>query len=218
MDRKLIAIDMDETLNEYDRSFLNFLNKNYNTKKSDGSLYVKEDLKGYNIWSIIPLPEGVTDPWEPFREFAKEGYLSKLDIKPGAKEAVSRLSENHNLMLITNRAYGDSVLRYHLRKETDKWLELKGLKEHIKQCIFTEESHEKINICKSIGVDILIEDKLDTVESAAKEGIISLLLDQPWNRKGKSKSPEEENQNIYRMKDWNEIYTFIAERYNQELK
>ena len=68
-------------------------------------------------------------------------------------------------------------------------------------------SFNKGKVCKEHHIDLLIDDSLENIESAAKEGIQVLVYPMTYNKK--TKYP--------RVKDWKEVIDYI-QRMEKDIK
>ncbi|MBS3091557.1 hypothetical protein J4217_03870 [Candidatus Pacearchaeota archaeon] len=103
------------------------------------------------------------------------------DVKPieGAEEAITNLSSNNELFIITSRPS-----RFKNRAEN-------RVKHHIRRTIkiisagdfHKGQSATKAEICKELKIPVLLEDAPDTALKCAENEIKVILFDQPWNQK-----------------------------------
>lgn len=85
-----IAIDMDEVIADFTAKLLQLYNEKY------GASYTKSDLAGINLRDIRP------EHAENIREMILDAdYFSDLPVIEGAKEALEKLSEKHELFITT---------------------------------------------------------------------------------------------------------------------
>lgn len=118
---------------------------------------------------------------------------------PGAREKLTeRKKSGIKLIVVTGRSEG-------LRARTQERLEryFPGIFEEI---IFgqelTPQERKKSEICKSAGIELMIEDRLPIVQELANAGIPSFLLDNPRNQLSEE---ETENPQVHRVQHWAEI-------------
>lgn len=190
----IIGVDMDEVLVDLIVDVLRYHNEKYGTSHS------KEDISTYdlqNIWNVT---------WEEtvqrFLDFYDTDYFDRGEVIELAKEGVARLAEKHELHVITGRP--DSV-----EEKTRKWLDT-HFPGFFKSINFTNtwgdgkgKPRNKGEICRELGVEVLIDDHLNYASDAAKQGVKVLLMDAPWNRS--AELPE----NVKRVLSWAEIPDII---------
>lgn len=186
-----IAIDLDDVLANSLDSFIEFYNTNYN-----GNLK-PEDFTAFTLNEIQGMP--AEEEQKIMNEYDDSEYYDDINPMPEAKEAISELSKNNELMIVTSRPQKKET-------QTKKWIE-KHIPE-IKNINFIRqeyggESKTKGEVCKELGAEILIEDNLDYAKSCIDKSIKVLLFDYPWN--------QEENLNplITRVKSWKEILEIL---------
>lgn len=166
----VIGVDLDDVLAEFSVEFIKFCNLKY------GTLFAKKDFTNsefHEMWGVTK--EKLI---ERIREFDSNGYQNYIKPLPGAKEAITKLSQVHELHIITNRSIEFS-------ENTEKWVNT-----HF-PLAFSEihfcsrgavHLRSKNAVCKSIGANIIFEDHPVNVKKCAEDGIHVYLFDQPWNK------------------------------------
>ena len=178
---------MDDVIVSFLDGFLKIYNKKYNVKVSS------DDITSYKFWECLPFSK------EESLAIADEFYDSDhfKEIKPieEAKETILILSKTNDLFIITSRPLKlkKPTLDFFNKHFTDMPLRIF----HSKPIL--GEGETKSEICRSLGVSILIEDNKDYAFDCAKKGIKVFLLDKPWNRNS------EEHENLIKVRNWNEI-------------
>ena len=74
--------------------------------------------------------------------------------------------------------------------------------------IFPEEEYkirknEAEKYCKEKGINLIVEDRLETVEDCVSLGMKAILINRPWNQK------ENLDQGIKRVEGWKEILEIL---------
>ncbi len=136
-------------------------------------------------------------------------YCMKLPPREQSVSVNGRLiSEGHKLYEITARKF--AVMKNPLgmlsRYLFKKWITKNGF--HFEDIFFCSESNtpsEKLNFCKRISADIMIDDKPDVALLLADNGITVLLFDAPYNQNVR-------HENITRVFGWEDIYRIIAKK------
>lgn len=133
-------------------------------------------------------------------QYVEEIHLN-AEVKEYAKEAIDLLHDKgHEIILITYRS--------NIRSSSSNANTKKYLKEHH---IYYDDilfgSFNKGKVCKEHHIDLLIDDSLENIESAAKEGIQVLVYPMTYNKK--TKYP--------RVKDWKEVIDYI-QRMEKDIK
>ena len=188
---------------------------------------VLTDMSGFNykygeiFWKRSPVnPAGYTTA-EIFRVSRSQEfmfglkyfyeYCCKLQPRKQAFEVNHRLnSDGHELYEITARKFAvkKNPLGLLSRYLFKRWINKNKL--HFEDIFFCSESNtpaEKLDFCKQISAEIMIDDKPDVALFLAENGIAVLLFDAPYNKDVKHK-------NIVRVSDWDEIYRLISDEVN----
>ena len=195
-----IGIDIDEVVVECVKHYLEIYRREYGKHKQF------EDITTYNLWE--PLEISREEAIALFDNMFNKEMLHKVDFIDGAKEFINKLAEKFDLFFITARPLT-------IKKETKDFLET-----HFPYILFEirhsrrfsdEKSIAKEEICRNLGVSILVEDDLNHAEGCANVGIKVLLLDKPWNQ-------DFEHENVLRVYNWKEIYERIKEFKEEEQK
>jgi uncharacterized HAD superfamily protein len=180
-----IGIDLDEVTVGLLELLLTF----YNLKK--GKKLSKEDFFTYKFWEVW----GGTreDAFKLTNEFYESDLFDKAKPLDSAVESIKSLVEKNEIFIITARPAS-------WQKKTDEWV-----KKHLKipcKIFYSNDLHDgskktKVQLCKELGVDIMIEDMEDCALDCAKSKIKVLLFDQPWNKNLK-------HNKVIRVQNWAE--------------
>jgi 5'-nucleotidase len=168
-----IGIDLDSVLNNLNEKWLEAYNKVYNDKLTindihswDMTMYVKPEC-GKKIYG-----------------FLNESLLETLTPLPDSIQVTKKLSEKHDLYIVTATHYKNVEVKV-------EWIKK----------YFPHINPSKIIICEDknlINVDLLIDDAPHNILNFPKRTIV---LDYAWNRSLPSNYP--------RAKNWNEIEQII---------
>ena len=185
-----IGIDIDDVIVEFNKGLLDFYNKKFN------KIFEFEKMFDWrlNILFNMSLEEAIN--------FVKEFYDSlefdKIELIFGAKESIENLAKEHELFFVTARHLS-------VKEKTYSFIE-QVFPKFKKEIIFSSEEWNegklKHEICKELGVEVLIEDRGEYALDCAENGIKCFLLDKPWNKKAM-------HENIIRVNNWNEILNNI---------
>ena len=190
MEKEIIAIDIDDTVAETVQVFIEWFNKKNNTNFS----YNEMNKGNYNLSYLKIKEENLEQTFEAFHK-SKE-YESIKPIK-GAVKSLSKLKEKYELIAITARPENWA-------EKTEKFINL-HFPSLFSKIYYTTIMERKVrikksDICKKIGAKIIIEDSYNNGIECALEGIKSILIDMPWNRK-----EDYSHDNIEYTKNWEEI-------------
>lgn len=135
-------------------------------------------------------------------------YCSRLEPRENASEVCEKLcSQGHSLYVITARKFStqNTPLGALSRSLFKNWCKKNRLEfEDIFFCSEKNTPPQKLEYCKRISADIMIEDKTDIALHLAENGVKVLLFDTPYNKSA-------EHKNITRVYSWDNIYEYISD-------
>lgn len=134
----------------------------------------KDDLRQYDLHQCVPLDREAVD--ELICLTLDDEHTGRVPAMPGAPELLSELAAHGPLRFVTARIWPESIVR---------WLHanLPGVAGSQIQVIATGDPEAKLMVLRELGVRYFLEDRLETCELLARDGIQPLLFDQPWNRR-----------------------------------
>jgi uncharacterized HAD superfamily protein len=155
-----IAIDIDSTLHQYWDQLSDAARRRF------GIALPYEDQV---TWDITLLrPEQVRACVE---ETHSDEHVLAAEPYPGAVETVRAWhAAGHFIHVTSHRAPGSY-------DATERWLRRIGLPFDELYC-----SHDKVALCREIGIDVLIDDSPVNLERALEAGMTAATLLHPWNR------------------------------------
>jgi uncharacterized HAD superfamily protein len=133
-------------------------------------------------------------------------YCHRLEPRENAAAVCEKLrSQGHSIYVITARKF--STMKNPLgslsRKMFRKWTEKRGLLfGNIFFCSEKNTPFHKLDYCRQIAADVMIDDKPDIALYLAENGMKVLLFDAPYNK-------NVQHENITRVYSWDEIYRFV---------
>lgn len=185
-----LAIDMDEVIAHFLPAFIEFHNTKYNTN------FIFTDFSSYKFWDV--LKESPKETIQKVYDFHKTEYFKNIKPIQESIEAIQKLQEQYELVIITSR-------QKEIQNPTEDWIKtyFPNTFSHIyfaNHYAFNKETtHSKSEICEQYAIKTIIEDSLEYAQDCAQKGIQVYLLDQPWNQS------KIENTHIKRVFHWNEI-------------
>lgn len=195
MERRLIGLDLDDVLMDFNAGLCDFHNTRY------GTSLTKKDIISYNLEKT----------WNCEKEEAirrvKEFYLSPehdaTQPVEGAIGVVKELRGNWDIAIITSRPKSVS-------RQTYTWLEknFPFLSESVHFALHpfhNETTVTKRDICQRLGVEVFVDDALFHIEDVASVVGQAFLFDAPWNQNSELILP-----NIRRINSWNEIRSLLT--------
>ncbi len=195
-----IGIDIDEVVVEYLRSFLEFV------KVKLGRTAKLEEFKDY----VFTEPLGLE--FDEAKSLVREHVslpktLVNLSLVDGARDSIFLLSKKNDLFFITSRHPQDKT-------QTIDFFELhfpgNKFEIHFSGEAWKDTGNKsKAELCKELGVEVLLEDNKKYALSCAEKGIKVILFDKPWNKD----LPKDKN--LFRVKNWKEASKKIKEIKNE---
>jgi len=195
---KKIAIDVDEVLYETLQAFIRFL------REKKGIVKEYEDVRVYSLNKSFGITKEEEDTLHKIFHSEFNSNPSILSLVEGAREGVRILAENYDIYFVSAR----SSDIFEKTKEAIERDFVKNPQIYFSGDLFKCQKKNKEEICKELGINLIIEDNGLHSLKYAKKGMRVLLLDKPWNR-GFS------HENIIRFSDWREIVKYL-ERENEE--
>lgn len=195
-----IGIDLDETLAATFALGLEY----YHNHWLLGEVKDFSEITEHNFADIpnTEITQAINDScWDAFE--SSTTVMEALPIR-GSQEGVRILRKKHKRLFIVTARAPDTK-----RKEnTYRWLREyfpHFPKSHI---YFTNgdavDSIPKSEICRDLGITLLIDDNMENAMDAVTQGITCILLEKPWNREKKYVHPL-----LYRVKNWEEIISLF---------
>jgi 5'(3')-deoxyribonucleotidase len=180
--KKIIAVDMDDTLQDFIPHWINAYNKKYNDKlhhsqitEWDVTKFIKPEC-GVKIYELLNEPN----------------FFANMTPKESSQEVTKWLSEYYDIYIVTNSHYKtyDEKIKWvmkhypHLKIEDGKFITLKN------KYLFK--------------ADYLIDDGAHNIESFPNT---SLLINMPHNQNYVN---EDKTKRVYRVNNWSEIAVFFS--------
>lgn len=192
MKSRIIGLDLDEVLLDFNNAFCAYHNRVYGTNICRNDLTVFEYADILNC-SKEEAVKRVVD------FYATPEHLNAVPVL-GAVEAIKKLKDNNTLIIITSKPET-------LRGATSEWID-KYFPNSFKNIVFTNHfsgngiRRSKGDVCKEMGVDIFVDDNLENVENVLGVGISALLFNAPWNQ---CDNQYDAKHPIVRVNSWQEI-------------
>lgn len=182
-----IGIDLDDVIVDTIKNFILFCEENnLEVKHSDFSSYYLCPEKGLDKAKRFEL----------FTDFNNHSLSLDICFVEGAKNSLKKLHKKHDLFIVSSRPK-------RARVSSTKFIIDNFGEDFFKKIIYLENNLEdtatKTDLCKGMGISLLIEDRKKYSLCCAKNGIKVLLMDKPWNR------DIEYHKNIIRVNNWKEI-------------
>lgn len=185
-----IAIDIDEVLVETAPGVIKYYNAKYGTNVTLENYY----SDSFKHWKVPDFATAVRQ----VNEYADTEEYMKLKPTKHSIEVITGLDKHYELVIITGRP--DII-----GEVTRIWL-AKHYPVLFKDIVFTnfydpDKRRTKGEICKELGVELLIDDHPAHLLSVAEQGIDGFLFGNfPWTT-----MPAKFPPSIKRVKDWQEV-------------
>jgi len=183
-----IGIDIDGTINNFQDVVSDIIYKKYK---------IKCDKSQYELFDNIPDKDYVD-----FMEQHSNELL--YDVKPednSVSVIESFAKSKHDINIITARGY-------HIAENTIKWLKMNRI--YYDNIYFS--CGDKVDVCKWLNIDIMIEDKPENIISLSDNGVNTIIYDQLYNQYVQN------SKNITRARNWASIYETITYNLNYSLR
>lgn len=197
--RKLIAIDIDDTIADSTESLRLLVNRRTGVSLTQEAYRIKGDYWGYyeRVWEANNIADRAS-----YDDFANEMVddQSHVPLLPGAEFAINELASQYDIVLLTAR---DKTWE----KATRRWLS-DNLGDHDIDIHFTsahkdEREMTKGQLCRHLNAEILIDDNVEHCQSAINEGVQALLFgNYGWHHD----APD----TLKRCKDWQAVLDFFS--------
>ena len=199
MEKMKIGIDIDGVIANFIKKFLEFYNR------KTGNSFSTENWVTYNFWDFMSITK--EEGKKLMEEFYSLEDFDEIPLIEGSKEAIPELAKQNQIYIITARPlrWGEKTKKFFDKHFPGKQINLIHSRDENDKTIYKRE------ICKNLGVTILIEDHADIALQCAERGVRVFLFDCLYNQKVF-------HENIVRVKTWKEILEKINELNNLEVK
>lgn len=185
-----IGIDIDNVISNFNEVLFNEYVKHDKELRNNGVINKNEYIRGMFDWS---------EEEENLFYYNNIDRIAKsLNVIEGAKEYIEKLKQDgHIIYIITGRDNGEYSDPYNMTKD---WLSKNEV--YYDKLIFTDtyNKQSKADECIENNIDIMIDDSVSLSSNCIDRGIMTLLMDTPYNR----------YKDITRVHNWEEIYEFIT--------
>ena len=187
----IIGIDIDGVLTDIEQWEFDYGTKFFYEK------YGKEikNADSYSLMDLFDLTEEQDDEFwnKHFTEYVKTEPVRKF-----ADEVINKLHEQENKIYIITARYSTNE-NEEMRTLVKDWLAKNNI--HYDKLLFSP-AEKKIDVCKENNVDVMIEDKPETINEISKN-IPVICFNAVYNKQC-------EGTNIIRCYSWYDIYQKIS--------
>jgi len=187
MEKKKIGSDVDEVVVEYLDSFIEFYNREYHQRLR------KQDIDFYDLSHALKISDERMK--ELIAEFESHPDFDKIRPVNGSIRCLHHLSKTHLPYFITSRRLG-------LKGQTEAFLNshLSGIdfETYFSGELYPAQGKRKAEICRELGIPILLEDSAKYALECADAGIKVILFNRRWNE-------GLQHANVTRVLGWDEV-------------
>lgn len=183
-----IGLDIDEVLAETIQPLVAFINQRHGTQ------FDRDAISNYNLWEEWNMDYHLVA--REITVFLDECLMNIQPVK-GAKEGLSLLQGRHDLIAISARpkAFCSQTREWLLRTFGDIFVEI-----HLTGS-FHEAKQKKIDICRNLGVHVLVDDGPEHLIECLDASLPAIVMNAPWNRS----LPK----SLVRAYNWRDIVEYI---------
>ncbi|CAK9201376.1 unnamed protein product [Sphagnum troendelagicum] len=199
-----VAVDVDEVLGSFLSTLNTFIAEEYR---------LHHELSEYHVYDFMKvlycMVSSANSRVHAF--FESEHFNNGICPIPGAHQTLLQLAAYCNLVVVTSR-------QHVIRKPTVEWIEqhYAGIFKEVhfgNHFALEGEARPKSEICRSLGVEILIDDNPRYALECAEHGIEVLLFDlhgsYPWSKTAQGPT----HPLITRVNDWSEVANYLQGRH-----
>lgn len=199
MTKKIIAVDADDTIFDENTAVRLFMNETYGFRHTEADYMREGPFETYweRIWNVSPQKM-----LEMYEQFVTSTHKRNLEPITGAVDALRKLKEAYELVVVTSRDHRAVEFTHH------------SLAEHYPE-IFSDvhftplwgngEKVTKAMICNEIGASYLVDDSFEHCQLASEAGVSAILFgNYGWN------CYQELPQKVTRCRDWDAVLRSLA--------
>jgi len=182
IDPALIGFDIDGVVADTGGAFIRIAGEEYGLHNIS-----LDDITSFEVMDCLDVEQVIIE--EIFTRLLDDPLNAGLQPMEDAIPVLHRFAAKAPLTFVTARPHKNSIacwLQYFLKPAAFKNMRLVAMGEHDK----------KMSYIKKLGLEYFVDDRLQTCETLAREGITPLVYNQPWNRNG---------HNLPTVNDWRSI-------------
>ena len=184
----LIGFDIDGVVADTGGAFIRIAGEQYGLYNIS-----LDDITSFEVMDCLDVDRKIIE--EIFSRLLDDPLHAGLQPMEDAISVLNRFADNAPLTFVTARPHKNPIahwLHHFLKPAAFENMRLVAMGEHDK----------KTSYIKDLGLEYFVDDRLQTCEKLAREGINPLVYNQPWNRNG---------HNLPTVNDWRSIHTLCFE-------
>lgn len=188
-----IGIDIDDTIMPYFRNYVEFSNVFYGTNLNIKDFFVPD------LGSVIKA--GRDEVFDRLSRFHRSIFYESRVPFEDSQDVLEELSKENELITITRR---------YIEWENETKIDLDNhFRQIFKESIFASnyndrsKNRDKLDICREKGIEVMIDDSLDTAKKFSGNLPYILFGDHPW-------TVDKKLNGVYHAKNWKEIPKIIS--------
>jgi uncharacterized HAD superfamily protein len=184
----LIGFDIDGVVADTGGAFIRIAGEEYGLYNIS-----LDDITSFEVMDCLNVDREIIEAI--FSRLLDDPLHAGLQPMEDAISVLNRFADTAPLTFVTARPHKNPIaywLQHFLRPSAFENMRLVAMGEHDK----------KTSYIKDLGLEYFVDDRLQTCEKLAREGINPLVYNQPWNRNG---------HNLPTVSDWRSIHTLCFE-------
>lgn len=153
-----IGVDIDGVVADFVKTFIPLVRERYGVALAEHDIYV------HDLFLVLGITESEAI------ELIRATICSDLDLIDGAKEAIEKLNQEHELILLTARPED-------LLDVTERWLSKRGIK--YRELVHLREGQK---FAPEHAFDVVVDDHLREVIRFIGKARKIIVFDHPWNQ------------------------------------
>ena len=183
IDPALIGFDIDGVVADTGGAFIRIAREEYGIDS-----ITLDDITSYEVIDCLDVDQGIIA--EIFTRLLDHPLRAGLQPMKDAIPVLHRFAAAAPLTFVTARPHGEPIAR---------WLEhfLEPAIYEKTRLVAMGEHDNKTSYIKNLGLQYFVDDRIQTCQALAGEGISPIVYSQPWNRNG---------HNLPTVSDWQAIH------------
>lgn len=170
IDPALIGFDIDGVVADTGGAFIRIASEEYGINS-----ITLEDITSFDVVDCLDIDQLIIE--DIFNRLLADPLSAGLRPMEDAIPVLHNFAEEADLTFVTARPHAEPIarwLKHFLRPDIFEKMRLVAMGEH----------DNKTSYIKDLGLRYFVDDRLQTCQMLAREGITPIVYSQPWNRNG----------------------------------